>query len=151
MNGNEPGAVDDGAALEPPEGFVLARRRGPFSQHNGPFYTRPDADGAEHGFFALGRHCNGLGIVHGGMLASFLDGLLGHAVVASAHSTAVTIHLSLDYLSMARAGEWVQGKALVTRKTRDVVFAEATAFVGPRKVVRATAIFKVMDRHGARS
>ncbi len=104
----------------------------------------------EHGFFALQRHCNGLGIVHGGMLASFVDGMLGHAVSIDAKSAAVTIHLSLDYLSMARVGEWVQGEARVNRRARDVAFAEARAFVGAKDVVRATAVFKLMDRHRVR-
>jgi uncharacterized protein (TIGR00369 family) len=147
VNQGEAAGAEDGPA--PPAGFVLATGRGPFSQHNGPFYVRSVPDGAEHGFFALERHCNGLGVVHGGMLASFLDGLLGHAVSAAARSTAVTIHLSLDYLSMARAGEWVEGRARITRQTREVVFAEATALVGARSVVRASAIFKIMDRHRA--
>ena len=151
MIGDEEGPAPGASDRSPPEGFVLAGRRGPYSKHNGPFYMRPVPEGAQHGFFALDRHCNGIGIVHGGMLASFLDGLLGHAVSSAARATAVTIHLSLDYLSMARAGEWVEGRATVTRKTRDVVFAEATAFVGARSLVRATAIFKIMDRHKVRS
>ena len=87
---------------------------------------------------------------HGGMLASFLDGMLGHAVSFDAKSAAVTIHLSLDYLSTARVGEWVQGEARVNRRTRDVAFAEARAFVGTKDVVRATAVFKLMDRHRVR-
>jgi uncharacterized protein (TIGR00369 family) len=133
-----------------PDGFVLSERRGPFTQHNGPLYHRPDPDVTAHGFFALKRHCNGLGIVHGGMLASFIDGMLGHAVSVDAQSAAVTIHLSLDYLSMARRGEWVQGEAKVTRRARDVAFAEARAFVGEKDVVRASAVFKLMERHRVR-
>jgi uncharacterized protein (TIGR00369 family) len=133
----------------PPEGFVAFDRRGPFTQYNGPFYHRPNSEVFEHGFFVLNRHCNSLGIAHGGMLASFIDGMLGHAVSSGAKAAAVTIHLSLDYLSMARAGEWVQGEARVTRRARDVAFAEARATVGSKDVVRATAIFKLMERHRA--
>jgi uncharacterized protein (TIGR00369 family) len=143
--------TDDVTAFEPPPGFVLSERRGPFTQHNGPFYHRPRQTGAEQGFLALKRHCNGFGIVHGGMLASFLDGLLGHAASLESAAPAVTIHLSLDYLSMARAGDWIQGVAAVTRSTRDMVFLDAHAFVGERDVVRATAIFKVMERRRVRS
>ena len=142
--------MDEAAALSPPDGFVQSERRGPFTQHNGPFFHRPNDGLVEHGFFALKRHCNGLGIVHGGMLASFIDGMLGHAVSFDAKSATVTIHLSLDYLSMARVGEWVQGEAKVNRRTRDVAFAEARAFVGTKDVVRATAVFKLMDRHRVR-
>lgn len=131
---------------EPPEGFVPFARRGPFSEHNGPLYHRPDASPVTHGFRVLKRHCNGLGIVHGGMLASFLDGLLGHAVSAGAGRPGVTIHLSLDYLAMARAGDWIEGEGRVTRLAKDVAFAEARAYVGSRDLVRAAAIFKLMER-----
>src|ERR1700744_3946310 len=98
----------------PPPGFVRSTRRGPFTAHNGPLYHREGGEGVVHGFHALKRHCNGLGIVHGGMLASFLDGLLGHAVSGAARRPSVTIHLSLDYLSMARAGDWIEGEARIT-------------------------------------
>ena len=142
--------VEDEESFQPPEGFVRSLRRGPFTEHNGPLYHREGTLAVVHGFHALRRHCNGLGIVHGGMLASFVDGMLGHAVSFDAKAAGVTIHLSLDYLSMARSGEWVQGEAKVTRRARDVAFAEARAFVGDKDVVRAAAVFKLMDRHRVR-
>ena len=143
----EPAAEDPG--FIPPVGFVRSERRGPFTEHNGPVYHRADSEAVIHGFHALRRHCNGLGIVHGGMLASFLDGLLGHAVGAAARTPSVTIHLSLDYLSMARAGDWIEGEAKISRLARDVAFAEAEARVKGRAVVRATAVFKLMERKGS--
>ena len=45
----------------------------------------------EHAFYALPRHANGLGLVHGGMLTAFLDGLMGAAVYRAARQTAVTL------------------------------------------------------------
>jgi uncharacterized protein (TIGR00369 family) len=138
--------AEDETGFTPPEGFRRSRR-GPFTEHNGPVYHRDtDSSAVVHGFHVLKRHCNGLGIIHGGMLATFIDGLLGHAVGAAAKRPGVTIHLSLDYLSMARAGEWIEGEARVTRLTRDVAFAEARARVGERDVIRASAVFKLMER-----
>ena len=137
-------AVDE-AALKPPEGFEPFVRRGPFTTYNGPFWRREVEGGVSQGFYVLRRHCNGMGLVHGGMLASFLDGMVGNAVYAALQRPAVTIHLSLDYLAMARTGDWVEGEARLTRATRDVAFAEARAFVGERDVVRASAIFKLME------
>ena len=137
--------ADDALEGAAPPGFIPSDRRGPFTSHNGPLYHRQDQP-LIHGFRALRRHCNGYGIVHGGMLASFLDGLLGHSVGAAAKRPGVTIHLSLDYLAMARAGEWIEGEGKVTRVTREVAFAEALARVGNREVVRASAIFKLMER-----
>ena len=102
----------------------------------------------EQAFYALPRHANGLGLVHGGMLTAFLDGLMGAAVYRAARQTAVTIHLSIDFLHMARVGEWVMGEARVTRATRDVAFVEARAHVAGTDVVRGSSLFKLMRRHG---
>lgn len=130
----------------PPDGYVLAEGRGSFSTRNGPYYMRPgDGTIAEQAFFALDRHCNGVGIVHGGMLAAFMDGVLAGAVWRCCQRRAVTIHLSIDYLHMARAGEWVMGEAKLTRATKDVAFAEGRAFVGARDVVRCSGVFKLMN------
>ena len=133
--------ADDAAVPSPPPGFTTSPR-GPFSTHNGPFFHRLLDDGFEHAFFALDRHCNGLGIVHGGMLSTFLDGLLARAVFDATKAQSVTLHLSVDFLAMARAGQWVFGSATVRRRTRDVVFVEGRAWVGERDVVRGAGLFK---------
>lgn len=132
---------------DPPEGFVRSPGRGPYSEHNGPIFHRAvQGETTEHAFFALPRHANGLGLIHGGMLTSFLDGLMGAAVFRHTRKRAVTIHLSVDFLHMGRAGEWVMGEARITRAAREVVFVEASAMVRGRAVVRATGVFKVMQK-----
>ena len=134
---------------DPPEGFVASGSRGPFSSHNGPYFHRAQpGELTEQAFYALPRHANGLGLVHGGMRTAFLDGLMGAAVYRSVRQTAVTIHLSVDFLHMARVGEWVMGEAKVTRATRDVAFVEARAHANGVDVVRGSGVFKLMRRHG---
>jgi len=130
----------------PPEGFVPHESRGAFSKHNGPYFHRLVAEGAEQAFFVLARHCNGLGIIHGGMLSAFLDGLLAAAAARAARAVPVTVHLSLDFLDMGRAGDWVLGEAKVTRLTRDLAFVEGRAHVKDRTLARASAVFKLMRR-----
>ena len=130
-----------------PDGFVPMVGRGEFSTRNGPFYVCEAAEeGVQQAFFAASGHCNGFGIVHGGMLAAFLDGLLAHAVGKGAGRPSVTIQLSINYLSIARKGEWVIGAAHMTRATREVAFAEAHLSVGGKDVVRATGVFKLMNK-----
>ncbi len=136
----------DEAAPAPPEGFVARRPRGPFSTHNGPYFERPCPKGAEQAFFILPRHCNQLGIIHGGMLSAFMDGLLAAAVGREAKAPCVTMHLSLDFLAMARAGDWAMGVAKVTRLARDVAFAEGRVHVAGRDLARGSGVFKVMKR-----
>jgi uncharacterized protein (TIGR00369 family) len=134
---------------EPPEGFVRTEGRGPFSTRNGPYYHRIGEGGVvEQAFYALPRHTNGIGIVHGGMLSAFMDGLLGMAVGRGCGKVGVTIHLSVDFLHMGREGDWVLGEARMTRATRDVAFAEGRAHVRGVDVVRASGVFKLMDRRG---
>ena len=141
--------MDDAQAIPPPpDGFVATRPRGPFSTHNGPYFERASAEGAEQAFFILPRHCNQLGIVHGGMLSAFMDGLLAASVGRAAGAPSVTMHLSLDFLAMARAGEWALGAAKVTRLARDVAFAEGHVQVGGRDLVRGSGVFKLMRRRG---
>jgi uncharacterized protein (TIGR00369 family) len=133
----------------PPEGYVPAEGRGGFSTLNGPyFYKLSDGATSHQAFFALPRHANGIGLVHGGMLSAFLDGVLAGAVWRGTEKTAVTIHLSIDFLHMARVGEWVMGEGRMTRATKEVAFAEGRAYVGGRDVVRVSGIFKLMNREG---
>lgn len=138
--------MTDEAVPTPPEGFTPSAR-GPYTTHNGPFFHKLEEDSSfEHAFYALKRHCNGMGIVHGGMLTTFLDGLLARAVYTATGGASVTVHLSVDFLSMARAGEWVFGDARVTRKTRDLVFVEGRVRVGEREVLRGSGVFKPVRR-----
>ncbi len=130
----------------PPEGFVPSSR-GPYTTHNGPmFHRRNDDGGLTHAFFVLPRHCNSMGIVHGGMLSTFFDGVVAGAVGRVTGGMSVTVHLSLDFLSMARAGEWVYGEGRVTRQTRDLVFCEGRIFIGDKDILRGSGVFKPMKK-----
>lgn len=133
--------------IDVPPGFVESSR-GPFSTHNGPIYHKLDGDVLRQGFRALPRHCNGHGIVHGGWLATFADGVLGAAVWHGTRTRAVTLRLNVDYLDTVRAGEWVEGVGLLTKATRSLGFARAEVTVGDRKVLSAEGVFKLMSGGG---
>lgn len=127
-----------------PEGFVLSRARGPFSTHNGPYYHREVDDGVEQAFFATDRHCNAFGLVHGGMMAAFMDGLLAGGAARGREGVPVTVSLTLNYLDSGRAGDWVFGAARTTRATRDIVFVEGRIFTASRELARASGVFKLL-------
>jgi uncharacterized protein (TIGR00369 family) len=131
-------------APPPPPGFQRQSGRGAFTEHNGPYYFRRSEQGVEQAFFALDRHCNGVGLLHGGMLTAFLDGLLAGAAGRATERVAVTVHLSVDFLAMGRAGEWILGEARLTRATRDLAFAEGRAYAGQLDLARATGVFRLM-------
>jgi uncharacterized protein (TIGR00369 family) len=130
-------------APPPPAGFTQSAGRGAFSTRNGPYFH--DAAGRQ-AFFARKRHCNGIGLIHGGMLSAFLDGVLASATSRGAGVVGVTVHLSIDFLDMGRAGDWVIGEASLTRAARDLAFVEGRAYIGARTLARATGVFKLMRR-----
>ena len=128
---------------EPPAGFRRSSGRGAFTTHNGPHFNN---EAGVKAFFALKRHCNGIGLLHGGMLSAFLDGVLASAAARSGGGTPITVHLSIDFLDMGRAGDWVIGEASLTRAARDLAFVEGRAHINGRILARATGVFKLMRR-----
>ena len=132
---------------EPPEGFREHRTRSGFSQHNGPTYEKVEDGSVYRGFYVLGRHCNSLGIVHGGQLMSFADALLGMTVWHETRKTPLTVRMTTDFISIARPGQWVEGRGFVTKATHSVIFCGAEIYVGKRTIMTAQAIFKAMERH----
>lgn len=135
-----------GAAPEPPEGFEPFPRRGPFSQSIGPFYLKAGNGVLTHGFRVTERHCNFRRILHGGMMAAFMDGVLAHAVAGHDGRGGVTVHLSGDWLDMAREGDWVTGEAWVVGSDGGLVHVEGAARCGARVLWRGRAVFKLMGR-----
>ena len=139
--------MDDEAVPAPPEGYVPVIGRGAFTTHNGPYFNGPsDQERSRQAFFVLNRHCNGVGILHGGMITAFLDGLLASAVGRASGLTPITMHLSVDFLDMGRRGDWVLGEAWATKVARDVAFVEGVARVKERDVARASGVFRLMRR-----
>ena len=126
-----------------PEGFIVNERRGPFTNHNGPFYIKKDTNRWTHGAFILDRHCNAANIAHGGMLMSFADGVLGHTVYSKTKRAGVTIKFNSEFLSAAREGEWLEGYGNVSHVSGDYVYCNTMLKVSTRNVLSVTSIFKL--------
>lgn len=138
--------TSDEASYDAADGFEPSQTRGPFTSHNGPLFHKVTDKGFWHGFRVLDRHANSHGIVHGGMLMTFADGLLATAVWRETGARAVTMRMGSDFVDMARPGDWVFGTARVTRAARSVAFTEAEVYVGKRVILTATGVFKLFRR-----
>jgi acyl-coenzyme A thioesterase PaaI-like protein len=124
----------------------------PFSAPHGQMYQKIGPDGVCWRAFRAGRaHCNSAGIVHGGMMVSFMDALMGLAVANGTQSRALTMRLTADFLSIVRPGNWVVGQGRVIRATRTIVFVEGAAHAGKRPVLIAQGIFKRMQARPRRT
>lgn len=98
---------------EIPPGFRQLTESSGFAAANGPWYEKIEGGRVIRGFRPGPQHANKLGIVHGGMLAAFLDSAMGTAVFHALDRQAVTMRLSLDYLGPGRIGDWLQAEGEV--------------------------------------
>jgi len=101
-----------------PPGFRELKEAIGFAAANGPWFEKIENGRAIRGFLPGPEHANALGIVHGGMLAAFLDSAMGTAVFHTLQRRAVTLRLSLDYLGPGRVGDWLQGRGRGLRPRR---------------------------------
>lgn len=135
--------------IEIPPGYEILRNDMGFSQHVGPFYVRKPKDGftLAFGFRAQAHHANRGGVVHGGMLVSFMDHALGAICFAAAgRRPCSTISLDCNFVSPARPGDWVECTGEIGRVTSSVVFVDGRLRVNERVVMQAKGIWKVLDK-----
>jgi uncharacterized protein (TIGR00369 family) len=130
-----------------PEGFQERRFGDGFIGVNGPLYTRMAGATFQLGFRVERRHCNAMGICHGGMMATFCDMLLpisAHVLSKEIGNRFLpTINLQIDYLAASPLGSWVQGEAQLLRATRSLVFMQGLVHADDVAVARVSGIFKI--------
>lgn len=96
------------------------------------------------GFLAGDKHCNAAGFVHGGMLMTFADIFLSRAVMDVADPPFVTLRMGCDFVSPAFKGSWVEGRAAVTRRGREIIFLEGRITSRGKTVMNVTSQFKII-------
>lgn len=90
-----------------------------------------------------GAHCNGVGGMHGGAMATFLDGqafVFQDRNAADPHTPTISLHV--DYLAPPVAGDWLVADVELIKTTRTMIFTQAIARVGDRAMARSHAIYK---------
>ena len=119
-----------------------------YFQTLGELYVRE----GEGGTLVLGlrlaaSHCNRLGIPHGGMLATLADGALGINLnrLRKPPVPMVTVNLSLDYLSSAKVGDWLEAHVTPRKVGRQLGFGDCLLKVGDREILRATGVFATVS------
>lgn len=125
-----------------PPGFVPnTLGDGDFGRSQGQLYWS-EARG-RFGFRVGDRHRNENGVVHGGMLMTLTDQVLGLTVVrALGNNPAATVSLNCDFISGAVPGDLIEGEAKVTRITKSVVFVQGSLYCGERLILTASGLWK---------
>jgi len=129
-----------------PYGFRELTEAIGFAEANGPWFEKIEGRRAIRGFRPGPQHANGLGIVHGGMLAAFLDSAMGTAVWHQLERRSVTLRLSIDYLGPGKVGDWLQAEGEVVGHDENVAQVRGRLY-GPRhEVLAGLGAFALLSR-----
>jgi len=129
-----------------PAGFRQLTEASGFAAANGPWFEKIEDGRAIRGFLPGPQHANALGIVHGGMLAAFLDSAMGVSVWQTLQRRAVTLTLSLDYLGPARIGDWLEAVGEVVGHDEHMAQVRGHLY-GPRhQVLGGLGAFALLSR-----
>ncbi len=93
----------------------------------------------------------GAGVIAGGVLATMADEAMAHAVIGGLDEGQITatVECSVRFLAPARPGTGIAARAVVVRRGRTIVFAEANVTdADGRLLARASGSFLVMERRG---
>jgi uncharacterized protein (TIGR00369 family) len=132
--------------VEIPEGFERQPRRSNFIELIGPLYTKTDERGLVLGLVVEEKHVNLRGWVHGAVACALLDVVCARNVAGSTDppTPVVTANLGVDFIAPARAGDWVEASASVTRLGRRLAFCTGKLVTGEKTIAQATAVFAVV-------
>lgn len=138
------------AEFEAPQGYVALDWRRGFVRQIGPLYRRQENGVSTMGFRVEAHHTNGMSNAHGGMLMTFADMAWGHVVSVETSSYWVTVRLTLDFLSSARLGDWVEGGGEVLSTEGGLYIVRGRIWSGERLLLTGTGVFKPIQRREPR-
>ena len=142
-----PDASEPAAALDPAHDGWDADTDPDFIGLIGPLWRRNDGEGWSYAFLAESKHQNRRGVVHGGMLTAFADQALGFtAWHVNERQSQATVQLDVHFINAVRAGDFVEARCKVVRRTRSLLFMSAVLVVGSRVVATASGVWKVLGR-----
>ena len=130
-----------------PSGFERHFRKSPVTDPWEPLYSRREGSHFLLGLRIATPHCNARGILHGGVISALADDALGlSCVVESEGMSALTVHLSTEFLSVGQIGQWLEFRAELIKVGRSIAFARATVSADANVIADATEIFKMIKR-----
>lgn len=118
----------------------------PFEAYSFQSFRRTNEDGSVT--YALptdARHDNSNGVLHGGLLMTFADSVLGYCAWTACppNTWCVTVSQSSSFLRAGRVGDLIEVTPVVTRATRSMIFTRGEFQVAGEPVFQAASIWKI--------
>jgi acyl-coenzyme A thioesterase PaaI-like protein len=116
-----------------------------------PLYSKVLDDRVVLGLSLGTAHTNARGLAHGGLVAALADNAMGLSCGVAMRNRGqgetgglLTVSLSLDYLGMARLGQWLEFDTGFTKTGASLCFAQAFVTADGLVIARADARFKTL-------
>ena len=133
-----------------PSGFRLLNRNSPFSDLTGPYYEQVDENGKHTvlGIRLTNEHLNKIGVAHGGTMMTIADNAFGDAILAhyDVPVAFVTVTLNSEFMSPAKAGDWVEARVKINRAGKRMIFASCALTVEGKNVFNASGVFSLIEK-----
>lgn len=137
----------------PPDGFVRMEPFGPFHDLVGPMYYSAASPATVLGLRVDQRHRNrnATPMVHGGMIAVFVDTACTWAARHSQDQTisVLTTNLNVSLVGNAGPGEWIEAHVDIIRTGKRIVFTDCHLWCRGRRIAQASAQFHVLGESPA--
>jgi uncharacterized protein (TIGR00369 family) len=133
-----------------PEGFGEVPRGLGYTDTLQPFYRRVEGDKASFGLLVAPQHGNSMGICHGGVLMTLADitAAAGVNLARDKRAGSPTINLSVDFISSAGQGSWIQANVEQVSVKRRFGFCSGAIYKAEGIVARFNGTFYFPDHKG---
>lgn len=133
-----------------PDGFELVPEGLGFTDTLQPLYRRVSDDMVSFGLTVRAQHSNSMGFCHGGVLMSLADitAASGVNVARGAIAGAPTISLSVDFIAIARMGQWLQADVNLAEIKRRFGFGSGVMWTEEGTVARFNGTFYLPEHKG---
>jgi len=130
-----------------PDGFARHFRQSPLTDPWEPIYSRVTDTAVVIGLRAAEPHLNSRGLVHGGLLTTLADNAMGLSCARQLRDGTgrlLTVNLTVDFLSTAERGQWIEIETGFVKPGRSICFAQAFITADGAICARANAVFRVV-------
>ena len=132
--------------FSPPSGFAPARFSPGFLDHGGPYFLCPRDDAPQWvGLKVEPHHINYQDAAHGGVISTYADVALSHAVYDAERPRLApsTITLNVNYLAGAKLGDWLVAKVQIDRLGGRTAYTSGTIWRGEEAIATISGVFAI--------
>ena len=136
------------ARLGPPDAsWTEFRRDHGLTGLIGPLWFRREGEDIVFALRAEAKHCNVRGVVHGGLMMTLLDHVMGaHVWRVGGKAASATISLNTDFVAAAQSGDWIEARSRITRRGTGLAFVSGELSVDGKPIASAQGVWKILGQ-----